>query len=559
MKSLFIKSLFIFELKNKIAKRVNFEKGINVITSEKEGGNDVGKSILLKSLYHTLGADSIFDDKWDESTKIYLIHIDIKGNEYYIYRNIKLFKVFSKDFKNLFNTSNRTKLSSYLNELYGFCVKLPNRESEELEITPPVYSYLLNYIDQDHMNGSNFTSFKSLSQYANYKENVIYNHFGVFTKDYFEALKEIERLKKEEKTLLEEKLIIESMLKRVKYYLEGIDAPTEKTVLDVELEKSKQEYTDLVVKLKKAKNGLIALRNEKIDLENDIDELIKFKKIKEGNVQKVNENLCPTCSQHITDIGLRISENSELEDFYIIKDQIDGLILEVERKLEIKEKQYTKLLNRFNQFEREINVHNVNISDVLKHRGYLETHDNMIKEFGKVENKLTNNSEEVNLHQKTLAGYNKLKKKANELYKQYMSNSIMDFGLEEISMNKVKNIKSNFTARGSNVPISTIIWYFNLLKVKYELNGDSIKFPLILDSPNNVELDENKRKALFNYIFTNNDKDTQLIVSTLGFDEKDYEDITVDKVIILKNAKYSLLNSKDYEDNKDILEKVFNA
>lgn len=58
MKDLTINSLFIFEYKNKLAKRVDFKRGINVVTSSKENGNDVGKSVLLKSIYHTLGADS---------------------------------------------------------------------------------------------------------------------------------------------------------------------------------------------------------------------------------------------------------------------------------------------------------------------------------------------------------------------------------------------------------------------------------------------------------------------------------------------------------------------
>lgn len=49
------------------------------------------------------------------------------------------------------------------------------------------------------MNGTKFSSFKNLGQYADYKENVIYNHFGIFNDDYFNILKKIEELKKKRK------------------------------------------------------------------------------------------------------------------------------------------------------------------------------------------------------------------------------------------------------------------------------------------------------------------------------------------------------------------------
>lgn len=557
MNRLVIKKLYIFEISNKLAKRVDFEEGINIITSDKEKGNDVGKSIILKSIYHTLGADSIFDDKWNSKSKIYLLHVDINASEYYIYRNDKMFKVYSGDFNKKFSTINRKELSEYMEYLYGFSVKLPNRNDEELELTPPVYSYLLNYVDQDHMNGSKFDSFMSLGQYPNYKENVLYNHFGILTDEYFEAARKIEKLKREENSLLEEKLIVDKMLKKIRAYLEGIDTPGDEETLRIELNKSKKEYTDIVVSLKKAKDKLTKLRNEKIELESTIKGLLEFRKTRENEVQKVNKNVCPSCSQQIDNIGKRISENSQLEDLYIIKDELDELLLEVNRKLMLHEEKYIRLLSKYEQFEKGIEFNNHNISDVFKHRGYLETRDNLVKEYGTLEANLSINNESKKEKEAIIKKYKKLKDQANSLYEQYMTESIKEFGLEEIKSKSVKHITNNLKARGSNIPITTIIWHFNLLKIKSKLNKDSIKFPIVLDSPNNVELDDNKEKALFNYIFINRNKDTQLIISTLGFDAKDYEEVEIDKVIKFNNKKYNLLNNKEYEDNKSILDFVF--
>ena len=46
MNKLTVRTLYLFEPKQKVAKRVDFEEGINVITSDKGTGNDVGKSIF---------------------------------------------------------------------------------------------------------------------------------------------------------------------------------------------------------------------------------------------------------------------------------------------------------------------------------------------------------------------------------------------------------------------------------------------------------------------------------------------------------------------------------
>ncbi|MFF2589629.1 hypothetical protein ACFVSS_17385 [Peribacillus butanolivorans] len=559
MSNLIIKKLYIFELESRTAKRVDFTMGINVVTSDKKNKNDVGKSILLKSLYHTLGADSIFDDSWEEKPKIYIIQIEINQNNYFVYRSGKMFKIYSNDFNKLFETINRAELSEYLKVLYGFSVKLPNREEDELEISPPVFSYILNYVDQDYLNGSKFSSFNALQHYANSKMNIIYSHFGIFTEEYFHSMKELEKLRREDKSFSEEKLIIESMLKRVKEYLDGIDSPPDIETLNVELHKSKKEYTDITLNLKKIKNNLIKLRNEKIDLEDNIKEMQKLQKSKEKEVKLINKSVCPTCSQNLEEVAPKISMNSQLEDFYIFKDHLDGLVLEVNRKIELKESHYKNFLQRLGEFEKGIeNNSKNNISDILKHRGYLETQDNMIKEFGVVNNKIRITSESIKEQQKTLDKYNEKKQTANDLYNKYMVDAINKFGLKEIKLDRVKKIRNNIPSRGSNIPIATIIWYFNLLKVKYVLNSNSIKFPLVLDSPNNAELDDDKRLALFNYIFTNNNEETQLILSTLGFDKNDYKDIEVKNIVELENEKYSLLNEKDYIKNKDILESIFN-
>jgi len=556
MKSLFLNTLYIFEYKNKLAKRVDFHKGINVITSDKSNGNDVGKSVLLKSIYHTLGADSIFDSKWISFEKTYLLNISVNGNTYFVYRSGDLFRIYNEKLEKIFNTINRKELSVFLGEIFEFHVKLPNRHEDALEITPPVYSYLLNYIDQDQMNGTKFSSFKNLGQYADYKENVIYNHFGIFNDEYFNILKNIEELKKEERRLKDEKLIIENMLIRIKDYLEGMDAPTDLELLKIELERKKEEYSDIVLKLKKVKNSIVRLRNDKFDLEKNLNDL-SAKYSEDSKVFNKIQSKCPVCAQEIDEIDVRIRSSNKLEDYFILKDELDSLMIEINRKLNNKEEEYSKLLELLETYESSLNINESVVSNSIKHMGYMETQENMIKEMGRLMLQLDSNTKQLKENNKKLKDYNEQKKRANLLYEEYMTESKNRFGLEEIGYEKIKNITQNYEARGSNRALSTIIWYFNLLKIKHTLNKKAIRFPLVLDSPNNVESDDTKEKALFEFIFHNINKDTQLILSTLGFNLEDYKDVRIDNIISLENEKYHVLNSDDYEKNEYLLKLIF--
>ena len=151
--------IYIFDINLKIGYSTDFKKGINIVTSSEVDGTDRGKSVLLKSLYHALGADARFDSKWSEKDKIYILKFQVEDRNFSIYRSQKLFKIFDKDDKLIFTTIHREELSEFLGKLFNFSIFLPNKKTEQLVLAPPVYSYLLNFLDQDRYSGTNFDSF----------------------------------------------------------------------------------------------------------------------------------------------------------------------------------------------------------------------------------------------------------------------------------------------------------------------------------------------------------------------------------------------------------------
>ena len=94
MSKLLFNKIYIFSSPDKAARVIEFSAGKTMITSSSIDGTNRGKSVIMKSLYHAMGADCNFDGKWDDNSKIYILNFSVDGNQYYIFRHSSIFKVF---------------------------------------------------------------------------------------------------------------------------------------------------------------------------------------------------------------------------------------------------------------------------------------------------------------------------------------------------------------------------------------------------------------------------------------------------------------------------------
>lgn len=556
MNNLIIEKLYLFSTENKTAKVIDFSPNRNIITSSQVDGNNKGKSVILKSIYHTLGADCKFDSKWKEKEKTYIIQAKVNEQKIYFYRHDKLFKIMNDKDEKLFETINRMKLAEYLESIFDFAVQLPNKEDNKLEIVPPAYNYLLNYIDQDGMNCTNFSSFNNLTQYSNYKENVLYYHTGVFNEDYYNLIKAIEDLtgKKEEKT--KERKILDGMFERINGDIGNENYNNDLTSLKIEIEKYKNEYSSIINQLSVLKNKMILLRNEREEIILKIKELNNMLKLKDKEIKKSKEDhICPLCNSEIDDnTEISLKKYTEKDDLYILNTELNIEILKINSELNKRENQYKELLKKLAEYENKMKLNSKETNDILKIKGLVEIKDNILKDIQKNNCEIATLEKELKEYAKEKKKYDEQKRKINNKYYELMYKDKEELNLKEITDKKIENILSVYNVSGSNRPIATIIWYMNLLKLKENFNKDVIKFPLVIDSPQNGELDDTNKSAVLNYIFDNLINEQQLIISVLGYNYKE-NIMKADNIVYLDNEKYELLNTRDYQDNKHILEK----
>ena len=557
---LIFKKLFLFSPAEKTAKEISFSDGINIITSNQTNGTDRGKSIILKSLYHTLGADVYFDDKWDEKNKVFILAFTIDDTLYYMYRVSDLFKFFNSKMQILFTTTSRHDLACQLFKYTNFNVQLPSRSNEKLEMTPPAYNYLLNFLDQDYYSITTFASFKNLAQYRDYKEFALYYHFGAFDQRFFELVRKKELLvDKEKETELRHGLIIE-MVNNIDAKLEGKPISESMASLTTEIEIYKKEYQKTIQVLSKCKSEILALRSQEVEVKQALSELqcIRNKNIKDINILRTHR--CPKCNSAITDVKYLISKGFVLsDDIILIKNGLEYTIDEITAEIKRKEEFYQSTLNVLKQYEAKMEINSAEINDILKYKGYCEMRSELILEKSGILDSIERIKKEKADILKQLKEYDDKKKAINSDYYNLLIEAKTKFGLNEIDPQSFKSIKQNFTAGGSNKPIATIIWYIALITLRNRFNPNAFDIPVVFDSPNNAETDDAKRHDLLQYILNSDLNSNQLILSSIGFRKDDFVCDGDINVVTLYNDKYHLLNEEDFVRNYPLLQRLCDA
>lgn len=559
MKMMF-KELFLFAPEEKKARKLTFDEGINIITSSQENGTDRGKSVIMRSLYYTLGAETFFDKNWDKQSKVFILKFQIDDLQYYMYRSGELFKFFDQNMALLFTTVRRKELAEKLLDYIMFSVQLPDRENNKLEITPPVFNYLPFFLDQDYYDCSRFTSFDKLAQYEKIKDNVIYYHLGAYDEDYFELIKKkeilgdkISEIEHRNNLLMEMKADIDSKLE-CDSYAGDIEA------LNNEIDIHKREYASVLQELNTCKKKLINLRNEFYEVEQLLKEISSSEKKNKQKIKKIRMHICPECGSEIQD---SVSIKSKLyvfdDDLISVKNQMQAQLAEIQISIDKEEEKYRTSLNAMNAYQEKMKINTSQVSNVLRYKGFCEIREGIVSEQCDNNGLYDEQKSKLAAVNKDIRKYSDKKKKINDKYCMMVSQAKTKFGLNEINLDKVKNIMSDFSASGSNKNIVTVIWFIFLIKLREEFNSDAICYPVVFDSPNNTETDNEKRKTLFQFLLDELKEEPQAILSSIGFDKNDFNIDAPVNVIKLTNEKYNLLNDVDYVENCELLEKLCDA
>jgi hypothetical protein len=558
MKSLVFKEVSILSKAEKAAVNLTFVPTVNLLTGE----NDVGKSTLIKSLYHTLGADvpQLQNSRWKRARPIYCVKVAMAGSEYTIIRDEKYFGVFDTDRKlvgRYTGISGENGIARFINPKLGFRIELERAADSGLGPAGPAFYFLPFYVDQDEGWNRSWASFLGLPQFKDYRRSMIEYHLGVRPQSYYDAKKrqvelsgQLLELSRERETLA---IVRESYHKR-------------KVMRQVDLDPSvfKQEAEELVAKfnevnghqqkilheLKEARSERHAIETEMAILKRAISELDADYALAESPTTP-DPICCPTCSTEFTNsITERFGLLEDIDYCYELLDQRIKKRIEVQQTIAGIEERYgtvTKELDGIQELLQRTRQ-NITFAELVSSEGIKD----MLQSINLDIADLVSREDALRAAIARLAGDLKVdakhKKQIVAFYQARMKEYLDGLNVHVLETNDYKSldrqIKNN--ALGSDLPRSLLAQYLAFLHTMKEYNN-FVMCPLVLDSPLQQEQDPTNIDAIFKFIFSKVLHGQQLILATLSTSGASPGTIPADAKVHVLSEKYRLLHEDQFD------------
>lgn len=554
MSKVIFNELLITDIVNKIAKKIEFKDDKNLITSH---SNHLGKSLICKSLYYTLGAESFFSDTWKNINSLYSLKFIVDNKEYTIVRKNNMFIIYNNNnFNRYFKIKNLQKALQEIFDLKIFMVA--KDENKSLVESAPVFSYIPYYIDQENGWNKETESFDRLSQFdKSQRINSLYYHLGCLDDSYISKNFEFKTLLDTKKQFEKDK---EKYLQIISYMQELIknngDVVTNQLELDAKLKENKNKFNELLKKLDIIKNEIVKLENEKISFEHSkltIESFFKKDNKQEKHVETVT---CPKCNyQFSIDFKERLKEEylkeTINEDLIDVSMSINKLL----EKIQIKTSEYQEINLQINLLEKSIETDQDLYKMYIKLKSAREMISDNNKLLGETETQLSQISSRLKTLSQFLKEYEEKKEKANFTFKSNLFNlfSSLNVSNNEVNANDY-NVGDEISASGAYKHRVILAKYYAFLRTKKILAKDITSFPIVIDSPKGDEQDDNNAKIIMEHIINDTSLDNQLIVATIDGEKFLNKECDINK-IQLDNKEHELLNANDYKENESIINK----
>ncbi len=530
MKSLVFRELWILSKAEKAGVNLSFSPTLNLLTGE----NDVGKSTLIKSLYHCLGADApqLNNTVWKRANPIYCVKFEIAGKTYHVVRDEKYFGVFDGDKKLIsrhVNIGGADGFAKFMNKLLGFDIKLERQSDGKLGIAAPAFYFLPFYVDQDEGWSTSWSSFVGLRQFSSYRRLMLDYHLGVRPQSYYDAKKREIELQELLNGVQIERLSMQAARNSVEKRKRRTQVDLDPAAFRAELETVVDQYNGIyaqqqsvLTRLKEIRNERNAVNTELNLLRTGISELEADYRYSESP-EAADVVGCPTCGTEFCNSFVeRFGILDDIDHCHSLVDQWLKKLNEITTKLHQVEDEYKQVSSQLQEVEATLarTKENVTLSQLIASEGMKEmisTLNNDIQELVTRENAI---SDRISENADGLKVDSARKKEIVTWYKARMKEYLNTLNVGVLSENDYnsldKQIKNN--ALGSDLPRALLAQYFAFLSTMEKFNS-FVLCPMLIDSPFQQEQDPTNRKAILDFIVSKKLPDQQMILATVSVDE----------------------------------------
>lgn len=553
--SILLKQLIITDVVEKSSKKIMFSDGINLITSV---NNSMGKSIIMKSIYHTLGANCDFDDIFTEKNVLFDIVFEHNSSIFRVVRYKNSYRIFKNgQLLKTVKSGNINELSEFFKDEIGTYVYLKNR-TKTTELAPPAFLFIPYYLDQDLSWKKIQYPFNNIGQYESMSLNELYYyHLGVYTEEYNKNKSEQLALKKEQ-GILEKKAEKENLLfAELKKSLGSESIAINETEFQALLTSYSKVMKDLLFALDKKRKSISFLEKEKIEYlieEKRIDATIK--KIKDNKIDTIKTLQCPVCQNEI-EIDLE-KELGLIYDVKILKQRleaIDKLIDEIEEKISSENKERNEIEENIFNYEKEVFENRKLLNEYLNRKAtekLLAQKSIEVSEYTVQMNKLR---EDLTNLRNAAKVYKDKTDSVNSSFIENYKTELYELQTPEFNPNLIKPFQKAKIS-GSQYVRSTLAFYYSFIRTKEDIGVNDFLFPMVIDSPREGEQDDLNSTAILKFIFDNKIPNYQLVVATVNAER--YIEIPENVSLIkIEGDQRRVMSKKEYLENQNEIDGVF--
>lgn len=546
------KELMIIDKNSKIAKIQEFKEGINILTSNCDKGNYVGKSTLLKALYHSLGADLDFDTSkgWEAAIKYYYVLTFEKDNEVFtVIRNDRSFSFYDSNRKMIFSTQNRDELRDYYKSFFNMTILLKKMDKSlnnyQYEPSHPFSLFCLSYIGQKHYGGCEFSSFNNMSEYSDIKSDIILSHLGVNDSEKNKLEEENKAFSNSHNDKIKLKEIVSKMISKLdgsenfNYSAESIES------IKTQMKLHEEEYKNTIAELHQLKDKMYDLSNTRSMLLSYINEITYKIEHKKNDEIILKKHKCPLCENEISNYNEIFFKKVNVDDSLPLQlADSQSTLADIERKISLKLEKYNEKEKELKNLEKILTQNNKTIENAITSLGVKKYRDSLVYELGTYDNEIKELESKLESNKETIKELNKKQAEINKTYINYLYNLKEKYQISIFDIPKNLNIKSKIKC--SDNYVLTTAWMCVLNQLKHKFNPNGTFFPLVFDNPTDRDFDNENTDTVLKIIFDEKSNSKQIFVSKLRFDEKDFPNYVIDNKINLVNERYHLLNEVDY-------------
>lgn len=534
------------DLTNKEAKRIFFSSEKNMLTS---AHNHLGKSVIMKSLYYTLGADVYYPVPIKRINLLTYIDFLLDKHQYCVARLKNSFVLYCDDVL-LGVYSSVGAFEEELCTLFGLEINLVGKDQDGTIVKcPPAFYYMPYYIDQENGWAINSFSFDKITQFdMPQRKNSFFFHLGALDSSYVGISKRQKANERQISILAKENEKYLTVIETLQSGLDETQMSFDTTSLEHAISLRQTEIKKLLDDISKIRAKLVEAEDQSVQLTHDKEILSKYIKKKAPITKKVEIELleCPRCGM-VFDRSI----TQRLEKAYLLESLHDDYTNLSEQQTRL-ERRITKLKTYFNSkqkiltdYERGLTTDRESYNTYVKSKAtsqlLKEYHEHVGKNTIEID-KLRKDNTEV---RKLLDGYTQEKAKANASYLLNLGKLFIGLDIPSDQIDDNSEPGSSLVASGAYGPRCKIAQMLAFIETQRNIAPDMITFPLVIDSPNVLEQDDEHLESVIRTLLSWDKTDNQIIIASIKGKETASKIQNV-KIIALDNSQNHLFNSEEY-------------